>query len=204
MSARRPSARTVLWRRLNEPGLEYCTVTYADKGVFFDGHVIVALEDRPLRVEYTVECDVAWATGGLSLRCYFADATTSMLELRRDDTNVWHRVDPAHLTDDVGLPQITGCVDVDLGITPATNTLPICRLGLAVGESADVTAAWVRFPSLAVQPLRQRYTRLDTSRYRYESATGFTAELNVDDLGLVTDYPGGWERVVLEDLEASR
>lgn len=89
---------------------------------------------------------------------------------------------------------LTGCVDVDLSITPATNTLPIRRLRLAVGESAEVTAAWVRFPALSVEPLRQRYTRLAENRYRYESLeSGFTAELTVDDQGLVTHYPGGWE-----------
>ena len=31
--------------------------------------------------------------------------------------------------------------------------------------------------------------------YRYESNTGFSAEIVVDDLGLVASYPGGWERI---------
>jgi len=31
--------------------------------------------------------------------------------------------------------------------------------------------------------------------YLYESNTGFSAEIVVDDLGLVTAYPGGWERI---------
>jgi hypothetical protein len=94
------------------------------------------------------------------------------------------------------IDEVEGCVDIDLGITPATNVLPIRRLNLAVGESADVVATWVRFPSLAIQPLSQRYTRLSENRYRYESDTGFTADLTVDAGGLVTTYPGGWERVV--------
>jgi hypothetical protein len=89
---------------------------------------------------------------------------------------------------------VDGCIDIDLGITPATNTLPIRRLNLAIGQSADVVATWVRFPSLAVEPLSQRYTRLSRDRYRYESDTGFTTELEVDDDGIVTTYEGGWER----------
>jgi uncharacterized protein len=51
-----------------------------------------------------------------------------------------------------------------------------------------------KFPELTVQPLSQRYTRVAQNTYRYESNTGFSAEIVVDDLGLVTDYPGGWER----------
>ncbi len=96
------------------------------------------------------------------------------------------------------VPAIEGLVDVDLGFTPATNTLPIRRLTRAVGEAVDVTAAWVRFPELTVEPLPQRYVRLDERRYRYASSGGaFVAELEVDDLGLVVRYEGGWERVAV-------
>jgi hypothetical protein len=89
-----------------------------------------------------------------------------------------------------------GLTDVDLGITPATNTLPIRRLDPAIGESVAVTAAWVRFPELTVESLPQTYTRLAERRYRYESAGGaFVAAIEVDDLGLVIAYEGGWRRV---------
>ncbi|HSH82775.1 MAG TPA: putative glycolipid-binding domain-containing protein, partial [Herpetosiphonaceae bacterium] len=66
---------------------------------------------------------------------------------------------------------------------------------LAEGAAAPVTAAWVRFPALAIEPLPQRYIRLGPDRYRYESDTGFVTEIETDDLGLVTRYGGGWERM---------
>ena len=78
---------------------------------------------------------------------------------------------------------------------PATNTLPIRRLNLELGQSREVTAAWLKFPDLTLAILPQRYTRLAPQRYGYQSGTGFSAEMLVDDLGLVTAYPGGWERV---------
>ena len=59
-----------------------------------------------------------------------------------------------------------------------------------------MTAVWVRFPELTIEPLPQRYGRLAERRYRYESAGGaFAAEIEVDDLGLVTTYEGGWRRI---------
>ena len=58
--------------------------------------------------------------------------------------------------------------------------------------SPSIRAAWIRFPSLAVEPAAQTYTRLDEFTYRYASAT-FEAELIVDDDGLVARY-GDWER----------
>ncbi len=57
-------------------------------------------------------------------------------------------------------------------------------------------AAWVRFPSLDLEVLPQRYARLDERRWRYESARGaFVAELDVDDAGLVARYGELWESV---------
>ena len=48
------------------------------------------------------------------------------------------------------------------------------------------------------------YTQLDPQRYRYESASGFSADLLVDDLGLVTWYSSGWEQADTLQLPASR
>ena len=72
---------------------------------------------------------------------------------------------------------------------------PHPRLVLGVGKSESVTAAWIKFPELELHPLAQRYTRTAENIYRYEGDTGFSAEIRVDDLGLVTAYPRGWERI---------
>jgi hypothetical protein len=74
-------------------------------------------------------------------------------------------------------------------------TLPIRRLNLEVGESRGVAAAWLKFPELTLEILPQRYTHRDMGRYFYESSSGFSAELLVDDLGLVVSYPDGWEQM---------
>lgn len=61
-------------------------------------------------------------------------------------------------------------------------------------KSLSLTA-WVKFPELTVQTLSQRYIRLANDAYRYQSNTGFSAEIAVDDLGLVITYPSAWERL---------
>ena len=90
--------------------------------------------------------------------------------------------------------ELDGCIDADLEWSPSTNTLPIRRLGLAVGESRAVTAAWLRFPSLQVQRIDQSYERLAENRYRYRSGL-FTADLAVDDDGIVLQYGVNWKAV---------
>lgn len=86
------------------------------------------------------------------------------------------------------------CIDLDLNFSPSTNLLPIRRLGLAVGQEAEVKAAWLRFPSFTLEALKQLYRRIDVATYRYESAGGrFVTELQVNEVGLVTRYPNFWQ-----------
>jgi uncharacterized protein len=97
------------------------------------------------------------------------------------------------------VPELDGCIDVDISATPFTNTLPIRRLGLESGESEELMITYVRVPELLVGPERQRYgcleTQTDGGLYRFEALpSGFTAELPVDAEGLVIDYPGLFRR----------
>lgn len=86
-------------------------------------------------------------------------------------------------------------MDVDLGVTPLTNALPINRLGLSEGAGTEIRAAWVRFPVLSVEASPQGYERLGRSLYRYTGiGTGFTARVEVDGHGFPVTYEGLWRR----------
>jgi len=88
-------------------------------------------------------------------------------------------------------PAVASCLDIDLGFSPSTNLLPIRRLSLAVGQSAEVRAAWLPFPSLTFEALPQVYRREGEQLYRYESGGGvFVRLLEVNPVGFVTNYPG--------------
>lgn len=105
------------------------------------------------------------------------------IEISVDSARRW-------LVNGIECPEVAGCLDLDLNFSPSTNMLPIRRLNLAIGQEAPVKAAWLRFPSFALEPLEQRYQRRADARYRYESAGGsFVAELAVNAVGFVTHYP---------------
>jgi hypothetical protein len=91
-------------------------------------------------------------------------------------------------------PGLADCVDVDLSFTPATNTLPIRRLGLEIGDEAEIRVAWLVWPELTVRPVRQRYARIARDRYRY-TQDDFEAVLTVDEEGLVLEYEGLWRAI---------
>ena len=88
------------------------------------------------------------------------------------------------------LPELDGCIDIDIAATPFTNSLPIGRLGLARGERQPIDVAYISTPDLKVTPVKQAYACLEPGRrYRYEGIfRDFTAEMEIDDDGLVVDY----------------
>jgi hypothetical protein len=96
------------------------------------------------------------------------------------------------------LPELAGCIDIDFEMTPFTNTLPIRRDPLYVGERRRFWMAYIPADTLEVFADEQIYTRLSEREYRFESGEGdeyFTADIMVDEDGLVVDYPGLFERV---------
>jgi uncharacterized protein len=194
------SVRTVLWQRIDSPGSEWCVLERTPDGWRLHGIVLAAVATAPVLVHYAVALAPDWSTRAVEIAMRSGGAITPQeLRLTVAPEQRWQieREPPQ----DTSVPQddlevLHGLIDVDLGFSPATNTLPIRRLDSAIGESVTVTAAWVRFPELTIEPLPQTYTRLTERRYRYESAGGaFVAEIEVDELGLVTTYEGGWRRI---------
>jgi hypothetical protein len=119
------------------------------------------------------------------------DGSTSAATIRSLDGVVkLTRSDGTWAVDGVERPDLTDCPDVDLESSAVTNALPIARLALAVGESGQALAAWVR-ADLTVERLEQTYTRVDERRYDYISHyDGFRAVIEYGDDGLIVDYPG--------------
>lgn len=181
--------RIVMWRNLGIDGIDRCELRRTAEGYLLTGTVLGLVTDglRPIKARYEIHCDEHWRTHRALIEQIIARDRHS-LRLSSESLGRWHG-------DGRELPELSGCIDIDLGLTPATNTIPIRRLRLDVGKSQDVTAAWVKFPEFTIQPLRQTYTCLSKLVYRYQSASGFSAEISVDDLGLVVTYPGGWERL---------
>jgi hypothetical protein len=190
--------RTVLWQGAFFPGAERCELSQAEDGWLLSGTALIAAGGEPAAARYDIALAPDWSTREANITVRSGtDARERTLSLRSDDGQWRIAYEPApEATDHDMLESLRGLIDIDIGFTPATNTLPIRRLAPAIGETIDVTALWVRFPELTIEPLPQRYARLSEHRYRYESAGGaFMAELEVDDLGLVVTYEGGWQRL---------
>lgn len=190
------SARTICWVPL---------WNYTDAGtcgyglehlLLRDGQadsVILALDEarQPFRLAYTLNWDDAW-------RLHEADLHVTTEQYCR--TLRLRSVGEGHWRDGEGKPltHLDGCIDIDIWPTPFTNTFPIRREPMTIGDRRDVRVAWVRAPELTVTATPQAYTRIGERRYRFESldGSGFQIDLAVDEQGLVLDYPELFRRLI--------
>jgi hypothetical protein len=176
----------VFWHRLDVPGHDIARLERRGDGWALAGTAVFCEERQPCTLDYLVTCDAGWRTSSARVRGSIGDREID-LTVSADPQRRWY-------LDGAECPVVAGCLDIDLGFTPATNLLPIRRLSLAVGDAADVRSAWLPFPSTEFELLRQVYRREGETTYHYESGGGvFVRRMEVNAAGFVTSYPGLWE-----------
>ena len=182
--------RTVIWRRHQDnASLEYAVLSRLEAGYEITGDIVSAHAGEPLRVVYRLQCGLDWRSRLLSLEQHRGARESVTLSLGVDPRGGW-------AVNGRRAESLAHCVDIDLGLSPSTNALPINRLRLSVGEKAEIAAVWVRFPDLEVVPARQSYERRGERTYHYASpASGFHADIQVDEFGLPVLYQDIWERI---------
>lgn len=193
--------RVVLWRRLDDFGAERCQLRQTDDGWRLAGTVVAVAGAVPALIEYQVDTDQRWLTREVAVTATIGAGAPVNLRLSVDAAGQWQAArQTAPPTPWLTAAELFGLNDIDLAFSPVTNILPFRRLQPTVGETIAVTAAWLRFPELVIEPLPQTYHRLNQHRYSYASHGGaFTAELLVDEFGLIRRYEGLFERVAVSD-----
>ena len=178
--------QVVLWERVGGIGLEYACFDFSQLNL--EGDIVLFDGGLPWSVSYRVEFDDTARTRSASIRVKRAG--------KKRECNLSRTSDGEWSIDGTAQPQLHGIADIDLSITPSTNTAPIRRLALRPGFAAEVTAVWVRFPDLEAVPLRQTYRCIASNRYQYEAAElDFSTRLDCDENGIVRTYHGLWRAV---------
>jgi hypothetical protein len=177
----------VLWRELDTPGHDACRLETRDGAWRLDGAAVFRDErGRPARLAYQVEADAAWRTRRGRVQGWLG-AQAVELDIARTADGGW-------TLNGAPAAGLEGMVDLDLGFTPATNLLPLRRLALADGQTADAPAAWLDPAAGTLVVLPQRYTRRSATVYWYESSGGgYAGVLEVEPTGFIRRYPGLWE-----------
>lgn len=185
----------IIWKGLYYQTLEYCLFT-RNSGYTIDGTILGEIANEPWSMRYQVVLDAAYRTRFLSV--FQEGRRLNHFELRRSATG-WHDHLGKHL------PEFDACIDIDIALTPSTNTLPIRRLSFIPQVPQEIKVLYIDPVTQSRRVDVQVYTQLELGLYRYRNPdTGFTALLPVDAAGIVGDYNGLWRRLYpLPDLHRS-
>ncbi len=179
-------AATVLWKNLLQSGHDACDLWRLEDGWLVAGSAVFQQGDAIVHLRYEVLCDSDWKTKTGQVRGSWGKQDIEIFIVRHE-TGQWffngHAID-----------EVTGCDDLDLSFTPATNLIALRRLALPVGTRTEAPAAWLTpsFPP-TLRPLAQALYRKSVPCYDYVSpTTGYSGLLQVHEVGFILEYPGLW------------
>ncbi|MGB3330238.1 MAG: putative glycolipid-binding domain-containing protein, partial [Thermomicrobiales bacterium] len=142
----REAIRDYLWQPWEAAGSEHLRLWPSAHGgdMQVDSQLVIAGEDGEhlLRGSYRIVLDAAWRVRSLRVACEQEDGTAIGIALQSDRAGHWR---DGSGTD---LPDLDGCLDIDIAATPFTNTLPIRRLDLQPGQPVELRVVYIAIPTL--------------------------------------------------------
>ena len=184
--------KNVLWTGIEYHSLENCILTITDNGSAINSSIIGAYANELYRIEYRIRTNQYWETTFFEIKSQLHN-TVEIIDFRKEGKERWYVN---------GQPdtKFNGCIDIDISLTPFTNTLPINRLNLSEKEGEQITVLYVDVLGRKMMPVQQKYTRLSQTDYKYENVPNdFESVIAVDDWGLVVKYPGLFERTYITE-----
>jgi uncharacterized protein len=174
---------TILWKGLQNNSLEFCSISYNTNVIKVESTVISSFETGFCSPQYLLIINKDWSIQSFEIDCRFAgDKNNWVVKGIRNDH--W-------IINNKPIPAFNECIDIDISLTPFTNTLPINRLHLLNGRAAIINVLYIDIEKRTITAKEQRYTKLENNKYKFETLPkDFEAVINVNSAGIVTNYPG--------------
>ncbi len=184
------------WLGADAPLLEGARVVLGDRRMRATGALVASATDEEpaYSATYSLATGETGVVSRVSVRAVNAEGE-HQVTLNRSEEGIW-LVDHGQGAERTNFD---GAVDVDVSACVLFNAIPVRRLGLhkAAGEY-ELSVVRVLLPDLSVHLVRQTYRSdgpTDGPAVVSFRQGDFTADLTVDEQGLVVDYPGLARRI---------
>jgi uncharacterized protein len=173
---------TILWTGIAYHSLEYCVLTNSDESIDVNSVIVGAHDDKIYRVDYSIKINRNWESFFVEVKAQLSDKKEE-INYHSDGRGNWTKNGaPAN--------EFNGCIDIDISLTPFTNSLPINRLQWELNKPQQIKVLFFDVLSQEIIPVQQRYTKLSNSEYKFENVPNdFEAIITVDESGMVVNYP---------------
>lgn len=171
----------ILWSGIEYYSLENCIINAGAKGIAVYSTLIGFYQDKIYQVEYQLQLDACWNIS--SCRIHSQDGNKyETIDLVKKEIG-WFLNGTHH-------PEFDACLDVDIPLTPLTNSLPINRLQWAPNQEQVIEVIYIDVLEGKIKPVKQKYKNISKGFYHYENIPNdFEAVIQVDEAGFVIDYP---------------
>jgi len=174
--------KNILWAGIEYDSLENCMIKSKESGVEINSVIIGSYKHEIYRVSYLIKTNEHWATVFFELEVQFSDRKL-MYSYNCDREGNWTKNGSA-------IDEFKGCIDIDISLTPFTNSLPINRLKLEINERRQIKVLYIDILNQEIKPVLQNYTRISDVEYKFENVPNdFEAIISIDEDGFVVNYP---------------
>jgi uncharacterized protein len=185
----------IIWTGRLYQSIENCILTRMSGGNEIVSTIIGHHENRIYKIDYHICTNENWETTFVNIRTQF-DNLVELITLEKKEGK-W-------LLNNKPDPEFEDIFDIDISLTPFTNTLPVNRLKLKDGERKVIEVIYFDIFEKEIKSVKQVYTRVSGTDYVYENYDGsFKANIRVDEQGLVVDYSELFEMITKHESNYS-
>ncbi|WP_428657261.1 putative glycolipid-binding domain-containing protein [Runella sp.] len=182
--------KNILWTGIEYHSIENCVLTIKARQVLVNSTIVGLYKNIIYKVDYQIKTNQDWEAFFVKITAQL-NADTKIRRFQSDGKGNW-------TVNGQLVEEYNGCLDIDISLTPFTNTLPINRLKLAQKEERTIQVLYVDVLGEQLKPVHQKYTRLSRTEYNYANIPkDFEATLTVDESGLVVNYPSLFKRTFI-------
>ena len=173
---------TLLWTGIAYHSLENCVLTYKDESIEVNSVIVGAHESKIYRIDYSIKTNRNWESIFFEVKTQLSDKKAAF-NYHSDGRGNWTK-------NGVPVNEFKGCIDIDISLTPFTNSLPINRIQWELNKPQQIKVLFLDILSQEIIPVQQRYTKLSNTEYKFENVPNdFEAIITVDESGIVVNYP---------------
>jgi uncharacterized protein len=187
------------WQREVTPSLESVRLLFSEGRLRASGRIVSAANPshgiEAFNASFNASVERSDEAGRLLFRTTTADEERQ-ITLSRTEDGIW-LID--HGNGSTQRDAFDGAIDVDIAGAVTFNALPVRRLRLhREPASHDLPVLCVSLPDLSVRVARNTYRTVsidDGGAVINYSEPGYTADITVDQDGMVIDFPGRARRI---------
>lgn len=178
--------RKISWRGLDTDTIETCTIDLSENEILIQSVIKSKHQPVDIHCEYQIRTNASWVVKSFDVTYSYGNVNRRIYGLRNDTG--WIINGKPH-------EDFNNCVDIDITLTPFTNSLPINRLTWELNKPMIIEVVYLDVLENVIRVAKQQYTRKSETSYNFQNVPNdFEADIIVDNEGFVVHYPNLFER----------